>query len=128
MGDDVPEILAIQKVLADYCLYLDDNDFESWATLFVPDAQVHAFGQIWDGRDEIVSRVSRAVHGLHMAGLPSIAVDGDRATSRQNFQFLAADGHVLRIGMYHDELVRVDGSWRIATRRIVFMKDEGAAG
>src|SRR5205085_9849050 len=88
MTDDVRDHLAIQKLLADYCLYLDESDFESWGPLFTPNAQVHAFGQIWDGRDEIVSRVSSGVHGLHMAGMPLIVIDGNHATSRQNFQFL----------------------------------------
>ena len=104
MTDDVQEVLAIQKVLADYCLCVDGGDIESLTALFAPDAELHAFGQVWQGRDAIVSRLGSGLRGLHMTGMPSIVVDGDQASSRQNFAFLTPDRQVLRMGTYHDEL------------------------
>ena len=124
MTDDVQEVLAIQKTLADYGVCIDGGDFESLPALFAPDAELQAFGQVWQGPDTIVARLSGGMRGLHLASMPSIVVDGDRATSRQNFAFLTPDRQVLRIGMYHDELVRRDGSWQFRKRRMEFVESE----
>jgi hypothetical protein len=116
------DILAIQDVLARYGLYLDDEDMSSWRALWAPDAEMHAFRQIWKGPDDIAAHIGQADPGLHMAGLPSVKVDGDHATSVQNFIFVEKDGHGLRLGHYVDELRRVDGEWLFAVRRIAIMK------
>jgi hypothetical protein len=122
MTEAVLDVLAIQQLLAHYCLYVDDADFESWAALFAADAEMHAFGQVWRGPGEIVEHVSQGVRGLHMAGTPSLTLDGDHANGQQNFVFVEKDGHALRIGRYVDEYVRIDGSWRFASRKIIFTK------
>jgi SnoaL-like domain len=122
--DDVREVLAIQKALAEYCVCIDSGNFEPLTSLFAPDAELHAFGQVWQGADAIVSRLSSGLRGLHLTGTPSIVVDGDQATSRQNFAFLTPDRQVLRMGMYHDELLRREGSWQFTRRRMEFVEPE----
>jgi SnoaL-like protein len=121
MSDAAEDILAIQDLLSKYGLYLDEHDMESWGALFAPDAEMHAFRQTWHG-PEIVERIAQADPGLHMAGVPSVELDGDRARARQSFLFVEGVGHRLRLGMYVDELVRLAEGWRFASRRIVFMK------
>jgi SnoaL-like domain len=119
---DARDILAIQDLLARYGLYLDDEDMASWRSLWAPDGQMHAFHRVWTGPEEIAAHIGQADPGLHMAGVPSVTLHGDQATSVQNFVFVEKDGHRLRLGHYVDDLRRVDGQWRFSVRRIVFMK------
>jgi hypothetical protein len=116
------DILAIQDLLARYGLHLDNEDMAAWRTLWAPDAEMHAFRRVWNGPDEIAEHIGQADPGLHMAGMPSIKVDGDHANSVQNFIFVEKDGHGLRLGHYVDDLRRVGGEWLFAIRRILFMK------
>jgi hypothetical protein len=116
------DILAIQDLLARYGLYLDDEDMVSWRALWASDAEMHAFRRVWKGPEEIATHISQSDPGLHMAGVPSVKVDGDQATAVQNFIFVEKDGHGLRLGHYVDELRRVDDEWLFAVRRIVFMR------
>ena len=119
---DARDILDIQDLLARYGLYLDDEDMASWRELWTQDGEMHAFRQVWTGPEEIAAHIGQADPGLHMAGVPSVNLQGDHATSVQNFIFVGKDGHRLRLGHYVDELRRVDGQWRFSVRRIVFMK------
>ena len=121
------DVLAIQQLLARYCVHLDQRNFETWSHIWAPDGQMHAFGQVWTGPEEITAHISESDHGLHMAGIPQIAIDRDRATGLQNFLFVEAarteEGwRNLRIGYYDDEFVRLDDGWRFASRTIVFIK------
>lgn len=122
-------ILAIQRLLARYCIDLDARDFEPWSQLWAPEAEMHAFGQVWTGPDEITEHIEQSPRGLHLAGIPDVHVNGDHATGRQNFVFVEADGHALRIGVYHDTYVRNGGIWLFASRAITFVKaDDAPAG
>jgi hypothetical protein len=121
MTDDTNHVLAIQKTLADYCVCIDTGDFDAVRTLFAPDAELHAFGEVWRGPDDIVARLESGARGLHLTGMPSVGVDGDWATSRQEFAFLSPEREILRMGLYHDELVQRDGAWQFRRRRIDFV-------
>ena len=116
------DVLAIQQLLARYCVYLDQREFDTWSTIWAPQGEMHVFGQVWVGPEEITAHISDSDHGLHMAGIPQILVDGDRATGLQNFIFVEADGHGLRIGYYDDEFVRLESGWHFASRKIKFIK------
>jgi hypothetical protein len=121
-GDVALDILAIQDLCARYGLYLDEEDMASWTRLWADDAEMHAFRQVWKGPAEIAEHIGQADPGLHMAGVPSVTIDGDRATSRQNFLFVEKRGHALRLGMYVDQFRRHEEGWRFTLRKIVFMK------
>ena len=116
------DVLAIQQLLARYCLYLDLGDMDSWARLWAPDAQLHLHRSVWTGPEEITEHIAQADPGLHMAGIPDITVGGDRASGMQSFLFVERDGHALRIGRYDDTYVRIDGEWRFASRVISFIR------
>lgn len=120
--DAALDVLAIQNLTSLYCLYLDEEDMESWAGLWAPDGEMHAFRATWKGPEEIASHIGQADPGLHMAGVPTIAVDGDHATAKQNFLFVEKEGQALRLGRYEDTFTRLADGWRFASRRIVFMK------
>jgi hypothetical protein len=121
------DVLAIQELLARYCVYLDQRDFDTWSTIWAPEGEMHVFGQVWTGPEEITAHISQSDHGLHMAGIPQILVNDDRATGLQNFIFVEAvktEGgwHGLRIGYYDDEYVRLADGWHFASRKIKFIK------
>ncbi len=120
--DAALDVLAIQHLMSLYCLHLDEEDMPAWAALWAPDGQMHAFRQTWNGPEEIAAHIGQADPGLHMAGVPAITVHGDTATGRQNFLFVEKEGQALRLGRYEDTFARLDGGWRFASRRIVFMK------
>lgn len=120
------DILAIQQLLARYCLTLDRGDMDGYARLWAPDAELHLHRSIWTGPDEITEHIAQAEPGLHMAGIPDITADelgdADRANGMQAFLFVERDGHALRIGRYDDTYVRLDGEWRFASRKISFIR------
>jgi hypothetical protein len=120
--DAALDVLAIQNLMALYCLYLDDEAMEAWKALWSPDSEMHAFRTTWRGPDEIAHHIGQADPGLHTAGVPAIVVDGDHATGRQNFLFVEKVGHALRLGSYEDTFTRLAEGWKFASRRIVFMK------
>ena len=124
---DALDVLAIQKLLARYCVYLDQRDFDTWSTIWAPDGEMHVFGQVWTGPVEITSHISQSDHGLHMASIPEITLDGDHATGIQNFVFVEAaknegGSHGLRIGSYDDAYIRLADGWHFASRTITFIK------
>jgi hypothetical protein len=61
----------------------------------------------------------RQVRGKHLTAAPHLEPDGDRARSVADFVFFrASDLALFSAGVYRDELVRVDGCWKLARREI----------
>jgi SnoaL-like domain len=109
----------IQEVLAQYSLLLEEEGaFESWLQLFTEDAHFHIFGQNLRGRSDIANMLSAAPHGVHLMGLPSIAVDGARAQSTVNFVFIPHEGEARTMGWYFDSYILEDGTWRISEHTV----------
>ena len=115
------EILAIQGLLARYCVLLDKLDLDGFADLWEPDGEMHVGRATWRGRDEIVANVGAATRGLHLAALPDLSVSGEAATGEQNFVFVASATRDLVLGRYEDRYLRAENGWRFARRRIVFV-------
>ena len=75
--------LDIQRVLSEYCLRLEINDFEQWLDLFTDDAVYEVHRKSLRGREEIAAVLSLAPHGVHIGG----AVRIDRvATQRRLYR------------------------------------------
>lgn len=117
---------AITDLVAAYGVLLDREDYEGWVELFTQDASFEAFGRSFDGHDGLRKMATSAPGGLHLAGLPLIDLDGDRATIRQSFVFVDAATHELRIGWYDDDVVRTAAGWRFRRRRTTFRTAAGA--
>jgi hypothetical protein len=64
--------------------------------------------------------------GVHLASPPTVRVDGDKATAEQSFVAIMADRKNMRIGWYEDDLVKQDGRWRFASRRVTFVRSDGS--
>lgn len=117
----------ITRLLAEYTTRLDRREDEAWLELFAPDGEFHVYGRVFRGREELAGITRDAPGGLHLSGAPVIEVDGDHATARQSFLFVDQDTRAARIGFYDDELVRIDGRWRLRIRRSTFLNPGGAS-
>ena len=119
------DLEALHTLLANYCSTMDRRDADGWAGLFTPDGQFFAFGRSFDGHDRLRKLAADSPLGVHIGGDPAFALDGDQATAQQNFVFVYADDHHMRIGFYDDVLVRTGAGWRFRSRRCTFQSAEG---
>jgi hypothetical protein len=112
---------AILQLLRDYAEHADENRFPQWADLFESDGCLEAFGRQFVGREKLERFISRAPGGKHDFDAPVIAIEGDRARVESRFRFASQDPATHSRGIYRDELVRRDGRWRFASRKIEFL-------
>lgn len=122
------DILAIQQIFVDYGRALDSGDFATYASLFAADGEVQ-LGPIGSarGRAAIRALMERTMEGrvgasIHIVSSPQITfVDDDRAASEVMWTVAhrRADGRpeLTMMGRHLDDLVRENGTWRIARRR-----------
>lgn len=113
----------IRRLIALYGQLLDDRRFDEWANLFLEDAVV--MGHV--GREAYVKAIAVGQPSSptkHVACSTVIDLDGDRAAAWTDGFGLIDVGpgpngsrtyanFPLR---YYDQLVRIDGCWRIARR------------
>jgi hypothetical protein len=119
------DVDALVTLLARYCNRLDRGDHEGFADLFTADGRFLVFGRAFEGRAGLLKMATTAPAGIHIAGTPVLDVRGDEATGEQNFVFVDAATHALRVGFYDDDLVRTPDGWRIRSRRVTFMTAGG---
>ena len=119
------DLEALTTLLADYCIRMDRGDADGWADLFTADGQFFAFGRSFDGHEGLAGLARSAPGGVHIGSQPVFEISGDDATARQNFIFVYAESHKMRIGFYDDVCVRTDAGWRFRTRRCTFATADG---
>jgi 3-phenylpropionate/cinnamic acid dioxygenase small subunit len=127
---------AIRRLLARFIQLRDDKQFHAWSELFTYDA-TFTYGTVrLEGRTAIREHVAVLLardEGKHLCLNSVIDVDGNRASVSSDFAKLdpAAGGAGFVIGTagrYVDELVRIDGSWRIARRDVIIQGRTPAPG
>ena len=129
---------AIFDVLVRYATGIDRRDWDLFRSCFTDDCHVAYEGiGTWDSVEAITAfmvEVHAPVgHTLHRMSNVAVEVDPDgtrgRARSYVDALLMAPDGRhgVVATGFYDDELVRVDGHWRIATRTFT-MVHSGTVG
>jgi 3-phenylpropionate/cinnamic acid dioxygenase small subunit len=120
----------IRDLMVCYAESLDYGANHDWADCFTSDGRfdVRMRGEplfAHTGTSALADFAAQHTHApdvyhKHFLSLPKIALDGrDRASARTYFTMLherPTGPIVLVIGRYLDELVRVDGAWRFATR------------
>lgn len=122
--------LEILDLLARYNHAHDFDDINAWVTTFAPDAEFITRRSTSHGHEELrrffLAGRERLSDVRHWIGNVVIAGDGNRATSHcYMLLFQQVEGRsTLRLsGSYDDELRRIDGSWKIARRKITI--DQG---
>jgi hypothetical protein len=120
------EILAIQKLMADYNHVVDRLDGDGFAALFVEDGSLQRGPDLTRGRDALRTFAGGLPDGVrHLLTNVSIDGDGNDATSRAYVQIwatpaMAGEARVLRSGIYDDVLRRTDEGWRFVSRVLVY--------
>src|SRR3546814_16615476 len=63
-----------------------------------------------------------------MGGTPALELDGaaGTGTGEQPLCFVDQTDHAMRIGWYTDTYRRTESGWRLATRRMTFLRKSGA--
>ena len=125
----------IRQLLDDYMTLLDSRDWDAYVQLFAKEAELDIVEGVLKGRDAIRTRMANASARMAAAaaGQPQrqsadllsniyVKVDGETATARSRFTFLAEDEdgsfRVRGSGMYLDTWVREDGAWKIKSRKV----------
>lgn len=137
---DSSDHAAISNLLARYAYALDGKDAKSYAGVFMPDGILIYGGGTAQGRDTLQAMVEglrkrelelreqddsglRPARGRHFLSNIVIEVDGDTATAKDYWMHLYNNNPqrtpvVTSYGHAENRLVRVDGEWFIAYRRI----------
>ena len=122
-GDAVKDELAIGRILASYCLFLDDGAFGTLAELFTADGSFSYAGAAVSGRADIeawfTSNQPPGRRGKHLTLNALIDVEGDHAAVTSDYLWARSVDGVISLGLagrYRDTLVRQDGRWLMARR------------
>jgi uncharacterized protein (TIGR02246 family) len=121
------DVLAIQKLIADYNHIVDAGDGEAFAQLFVEDGSLDTGFNVVKGADELRDFAgvipTMAPGARHTVSNVSIDGDGDTATSRLYLQMHvtaggAAETKLAISGIYEDTLARDGSTWKFVTRTL----------
>jgi 3-phenylpropionate/cinnamic acid dioxygenase small subunit len=121
----------IRQILVKYGTYLDARDFASYASLFADDGEwVGGFGR-FKGPNAIQAMLEERLgkaepgwinkQGYHLLSNALIQLDGNKAHVTSKYLFLTKPEDQNRpvpllAGRYEDDLVRVNGAWKIVKR------------
>ncbi len=127
---DVADRLAIQDLLTRYAWAVDTQDWDLFRTVFTADAHLDYTanpGGVKGSLDEVVPWLKQSLSAFavsqHLLNNFDIVLNGDLATART--QMTNPMGAKLREGglhwffiggSYHDDLVRINGAWKITQR------------
>jgi hypothetical protein len=120
-NDDLVEIHAL---CARYMMYTSQFVEDRWLDVFTPDVVYTAFGTPYS-LDRFPALLEAAPRGQFIGNMPVVDLDGDRATGKQHFLFVAQATHDQRLGWYNDEYLRTADGWRIQRRSTTFMRKTG---
>jgi hypothetical protein len=118
------EKLAIQELCARYCHTIDAQDSEGWTRCFTPDGAFEFDGHVVRGYEalrEYADAHTSVMRARHMTLNHLYDVQGDRATGRATTVVsIATPGgyKIMGQGPYEDDLVKVNGEWKIRHRRV----------
>lgn len=113
----------IEDLQARYLFALDFKDHDLYVTTFTTEGVLDiGNGSPAVGREAIRNMVANMPGGHHHITNIVIKVDGDKATSRSGWLHTGKDAEgkltLGGYGHYEDDLVKVDGQWLFAKRRI----------
>lgn len=124
MENEWLEKLAIQELFARYAHAIDELDPEAWVQCFTPDGVFQVGSRAMRGQAALRGYADihvRAIRCRHMMGNFLYEIHGNEATGRCGMlATLATPGgyKIFAQGRYVDRLVKQEGQWRIAYRRV----------
>lgn len=120
----------LKELRAKYCYHVDEQNWEPFYELFVPDPTLDFGGMgVYEGQEGLERFAAEFVEAqlessAHMLSNPILEIDGNEATGRWYVEspLTFADGSgAWRQGWYRDEYRRLDGEWRIETIEMRFV-------
>lgn len=125
-AEKVLEEKAIERILHDYAYYLDMNQPEKMAELFVDDCEVsyapnfgasgiEAYKQTLDGIGTFFSATSHHVSGVVIDWVSETEANV-RAILFAIHRYTRERPDGILYGQYHDVVVKRDGKWKFKTR------------
>ena len=124
MDDKWADKLAIQELCARYCHTIDAQDSDGWARCFTSDGAFEFDGHVVRGYAALGSYADTHTHVMrarHMTLNHLYEIDGDRASGgATTVVSIATPGgyKIMGQGKYEDELLKVNGEWKIRYRRV----------
>ncbi|HEX5645186.1 MAG TPA: nuclear transport factor 2 family protein [Erythrobacter sp.] len=119
----IEDRVAIVELNGTYADGVVRIDADTWATVWAEDAHWNLMGHEVDGKDAIVGFWKQAMSGLDAVSFQCvpcmIEVTGDTAKSRVQTQEILKpkEGPTRHVGgLYEDELKKIGGEWRFASR------------
>ncbi len=126
----VADRIALQDVMLNYAMGVDERDYERYRSCFADDVEILDFGpDPIHGADAWLEYVKKALdqYGATQTMLgPQLAtVDGDTAHTRTDVQALhylkdPVGGIFTLWATYETDMQRIDGEWKIKKHRLVF--------
>ena len=121
--------LAVQELIADYALRLDSGDLDGYVDNFTEDGVFEGTSGRFEGRDAVRAYVGHLMETRgdgptlrHVLGIPSIHGDATRCHAQTYVIIPGQKGDapisIPLVGVYTDEIVKVDGRWRFAKRNV----------
>jgi ketosteroid isomerase-like protein len=123
-GGTVDDYEAIRQLTARYNRAFDERDATAWLACWMPDGRFEFLdrGTVIAGHAALAETIRTVDNtGRHTVSDFVIEVRGDQATQSCHLCELGIDDGqpvVRRFGRYTDDLVRDDGTWRFAHRRL----------
>ena len=121
-GSYAEERALIENLQARYLFALDFKDHDRYVTTFTEDGILDVGNGAAVGREAIKAAVANMPGGRHHITNLVLRIDGDRATGRAAWMHTGknAEGRMTigGFGHYEDDLVKVNGEWLFARRRI----------
>jgi len=121
------DVVEIGHLCAAYAARMTQGDIQHVIEhLMTADGTYSAFGEVY-GLEDWPALVAAAPKGLFLCGDPEIEVDGDTGTGTVPLLFIDQTTHHMRMGWYSDTYQRTADGWRLATRRMTFLRRTGEA-
>lgn len=114
------DMVEIQQLFARYSHALDTGNAEVFLSTWIPDGLFEQDGRARRGVEELREMGSRGVAGRqrHFNANLLIEGDGDHARVHSYLYLTRAVKQEPLIGMYDDQLVKVDGRWFFVHREV----------
>lgn len=123
----VDDVIELEQLCAAYAVKMTQGDIHHiMEHIFTTDGTYSAFGETY-GLDDWPSLVEAAPKGLFLTGTPALDLDGDVGTGEVPLLFIDQSNHHMRMGWYTDTYRRTDDGWRLATRKMTFLRRRGGA-
>lgn len=120
------DVHEIGQLRARYCQYLDDGRWDELAGLFTVDGRFVGLSTA-AGCDELRTFFADLQHGQlaawwHFSANETVEIDGDAADGQTwLYQPCVVEGEAhVAAGRYTDSMVRQDGRWLFAERKVTF--------